>query len=1137
MTMNQKEFASSMGRAMSSKPIWMRQYCKPFMGLVLAAVVILTGRQLGAQVATADVLGTVTDATGAVVPGAAIQIENVGTSEKRSTVSGPDGTYTFTVLQAGTYQLTVTANSYKEFSAKNIVLVGGDRARVDAPLQIGSTSQQIEVTAQVSALQTASTNVGTTVEGQAVQDIPLNGRNYINLVTLAAGVNAGSPSALAAGSRLDDRRPTSAISANGQQELENNQLVDGMDNSSRWNATVELRPSVEAMQEVRTDVNTYTAEVGHTAAASVNILTKSGTDSFHGSAFEFFRNDITDARNYFAPASTLPHKPELRQNQFGGSFGGPIIRHKTFIFGDFEEFRRIDATNTVFLNSVPTAFERNNPGNLTDLPGGTNVSATANATSLAYFETYPLPNTTGTTTAAGLPQNNFLYNPPQRQAIYLGDVRVDENINAANLMYARYSDNLTSTYEPAELPNTLDSAYFPTGYTGTGAVSAGTQAAPAPSNTTQLTHNALLGYTHIFSPNLIWENKAGYTFFSLFAVPLNYGKNWNDTAPYLIPGVNECLECSGLGAITVTGTYTTMGDQTQAPADRRENTYELSSALTWTHGPHTVKAGMTLMQRNLEVVQQYYKGLFTFKGTGSTAAVTALTHFFTGYPYTYNRDINLTTPHFRTWEPAEFVQDDWRILHNLTLNLGVRYEVFTPPSEKNGQAGRFDLPTLTMVAGGNEGSQTDFSDINPRVGFAYSPSSTIVVRGGFGFSHYPSDGAQALGLANPPNIDSTGTVTVCTTCNSSDAISVYGIPIPTVQSTATSALFGAISAKPALFKHAYVEQFNLLVQKESFGTVFTAGYVGELGRHMMEQIANIDLPLPAGPSPAGTAAPPLPYATQLPNVNTILYWGDQGASSYNSLQLSAERRLSKGLSANFNYTYAHALDDVNDQNDTELAYGLIPSEISTYDYGNAFLDIRQRLAGNFTYALPFGASGSTEHKLLAGGWQVNGLGFWQTGSPITIDSSYTQGTPARAQINTSSQQTVDRPNRGPGNIYGGGGTTGYLNPAAFVKQPLGTAGNIGRNQFRGPHLRRGDLSLFKTVPVREQLKAEFRVECSNITNTPNFAQPSATISAYSTTADANGNFEATNASNFGNITSTAFSYANRQVQFALRFIF
>ncbi len=321
MTMNQKEFASSMGRAMSSKPIWMRQYCKPFMGLVLAAVVILTGRQLGAQVATADVLGTVTDATGAVVPGAAIQIENVGTSEKRSTVSGPDGTYTFTVLQAGTYQLTVTANSYKEFSAKNIVLVGGDRARVDAPLQIGSTSQQIEVTAQVSALQTASTNVGTTVEGQAVQDIPLNGRNYINLVTLAAGVNAGSPSALAAGSRLDDRRPTSAISANGQQELENNQLVDGMDNSSRWNATVELRPSVEAMQEVRTDVNTYTAEVGHTAAASVNILTKSGTDSFHGSAFEFFRNDITDARNYFAPASTLPHKPELRQNQFGGSFG------------------------------------------------------------------------------------------------------------------------------------------------------------------------------------------------------------------------------------------------------------------------------------------------------------------------------------------------------------------------------------------------------------------------------------------------------------------------------------------------------------------------------------------------------------------------------------------------------------------------------------------------------------------------------------------------------------------------------------------------------------------------------------------------------------------------------------------------
>jgi hypothetical protein len=1050
-----------------------------------------------------------------VIPGATVKIENTGTHETRNAVTGPDGSFTFSSLQPGSYRLTATSTGFKAFAANNIVLAGGDRARVDVPLQIGSSTQEVDVTAQVSALQTDSTNVGTTVTGRDVQDIPINGRNYMALVQLSAGVNAGSPQALSAGGRLDDRRPSSSISANGQQESANNQLVDGMDNSSRWNSIVELRPSVEAIDQVRTDVNTYSAEVGHTAGASINLITKSGTNKFHGSAFEFFRNDITDARNYFATTSVLPHKPELRQNQFGGSIGGPIIRDKTFFFSDFEGFRRIDGNNSVYTTSVPTAFELQNPGNLSDIGGTITPLASINPTSLGYFETYPFPNQPGTKTAAGIPQNNFLYNPSLNQTIYLGDIRVDQHFNPNNLMFARFSDNLTNTLVPAELPPA-----------STGAVSAGVNAAPAPSNTQEIARNAQLSYTHIFNANLVSETKASYTYFSLFAVPLDYGKNWNDSAPYLIPNANECIYCSGLASIALTGSYANLGDQTQAPAVRVENNYELASSLTWVHGNHTVKAGGTLMQRNVDVVQQYYKAAFTFN-KGSSAVVD-LEDFFAGTPYQFQRTITLTVPHDRTWEPAVFLQDDWHMLRNLTLNLGLRYEVFTPFSEKNGNNSRFDLPTMQMVTGTTAGVETDYANINPRFGFAYTPQASLVIRGGFGMSHFPSDYAQAAELANPPDGYQTGTVTYTTPISS-------GIPAAAPQSTATSALFGAIAAKPAAFTDAYVEQFNLLIQKEAAGTVFTIGYVGELGRHLLEQIPNVDLPLPAGPSPAGTAPPPAPYAATLPNVNTIAYWGDSGESNYNSFQLTSERRLYKGLSANLNYTFAHALDDAQNANDNETAYGLIPTEIRTYDYGNSYTDVKHRIAGTFTYLLPFNNSGSPGHKLLVGGWQFNGLGFWQTGTPITIDSSYTQN--GRAQINISNAQTTDRPNRGFGNVYGHGETNNFLNPAAFVRQPLGTAGNIGRNQFYGPHVRRGDLSLFKTLPVRDSLSAQFRVECFNITNTPNFAQPNSAVTTYSATPDANGNYEATNGGNFGNITSTAFGYSGRQFQFAMRLVF
>ncbi len=359
--------------------------------------VLLGATPLLAQVATGDILGNITDSTGSIVAGASIRLENVGTHEIRTFTTKGNGEYVFSSLQPGTYSLTVGAASFKASTTSNIVLLASDRVRIDSRLQPGSTNETVEVSAVETSLQTDNTTVGSTITEKTLLDAPLNGRNYIGLVTLQAGVNGGSQTSLLNGSNQTDRRLSSSVSANGQQEIFNNNLVDGLDNNDRLFGTPMLRPSVEAIAEVRTDINLYNAEVGRTGGAAINVITKSGANQFHGSAYEFFRNDITDARNFFATTGVLSHKPELRQNQFGGSLSGPIFKDRTFFFIDYEGFRRIDGNNSVFTTTVPTLAEQQTPGYLGDitnpftgLPVANVAAASIDPTALAYFKLFPL---------------------------------------------------------------------------------------------------------------------------------------------------------------------------------------------------------------------------------------------------------------------------------------------------------------------------------------------------------------------------------------------------------------------------------------------------------------------------------------------------------------------------------------------------------------------------------------------------------------------------------------------------------------------------------------------------------------------------------------------------------------------------
>ncbi len=1063
---------------------------------------------LRAQVATGDILGTVFDVTGSIIPGASVRLENVGTHELRRFTTSGDGGYVFSALQPGTYSVTIASPTFKTFVETNIVLAAANRVRVNANLQAGGAQEQVEVTATPSSLQTDDTAVGSTITEKTLLDAPTIGRNFISLIQVQAGVNSGSAGSLSSGSAPTDRRLPSNVSANGQEELYNNSQLDGLDNNSRALGAPMVRPSIEAIAETRTTINLYPAEVGRTGGAAINVITKSGVNQFHGSLYEFFRNDITDARNFFSLASG--RKPEIRQNQFGGSLSGPILRDRTFFFVDYENLRKIDGTNSVYTSTVPTLFEEQNPGNLSDQGGPIIPTASLNPTTLAYFKLFPAPNLPGTF-------NNFSYNPAATLYQQLGDVRIDHHFSENDTLFGRYSYNRTAAFTPPYLPN------------ANGVAAGGNLAGAGAGNNVTITHNGQFGYTHIFTPTLLLELKAGYTYFDLDSEALNAGRNLNDTAPYLIPNANECIVCSGLAPIQVVG-YAALGDTVALPTVDFEHTTQFAGAVTYTRGRNNFKFGSALIRRNFTYDNPLFaKGLFLFASASPTLS---LANFLSGTPYLSNRITFLIKPYERTWEPSVYAQDNWRASNHLTLNLGVRYDVFTKPNEKYGNYSNFDLGSLSIIKNNTGGIKNRYTDFGPRFGFDASFGHDMVLRGGFGLVFYVSDAVVSTVISNPGISINTGFVFNPTLIN------VTGVVPAVQQSTSTANLSGSLSSKPLSQPDSYFEQFNLIFQKQLRATVFTVGYVGQLGRHISNQIPNLDLPAPTGPVAAGTAPPALVYSASLPKVNTIDYFANSGASSYNSLQVSVERRIAKGLTANFNYTYSHNLDDVYHEYDGDglvtTVFGLQPRNVSTADYGNSPLDLQSRFAGFFSYDLPIGRTGPLLYRAVVGGLRLNGLGFWQTGSPFTVISSVTQAN-GLATINLPTV-TSDKPNI-VAPISTNGSLDRFFSIGSFAQQAVGTAGNERRNQVFGPDLRRGDLSIFKTIPLPENVRLELRAECFDFTNTPNFAAPNSTITAYAGNTNAAGGNVATAAGGFGSITGTVFGYPGRQFQFGARFSF
>jgi hypothetical protein len=1124
------------------------------LALSVVFMYFLTLATAGAQVTTADIVGTVTDPSGATVVSGSATANNAATGVTQKVVLSNSGSFEFTLLQVGSYKVTVQAPGFKTY-ATQVTLAAGDRARINATLTLGQAAETITVESTTPALQTDESTIGTLITSQATQDLPLNGRNVTSLVTLAAGVTGGLSNAMNSGTRPDDRRQSSSFAANGQSDEINNNMIDGMDNNERFIGSVGVRPSIDAIEEVKVLTNLYTAEISRTGGGVVDLITKSGGNKFHGTLYEFLRNDKFDARDYFA---TSGPKPELRQNQFGGSVGGPIWREKTFFFFDYENFRVIKGVTTT--STVPTAFEEANPGNFSDLGEGcvnltSNPSWTPDKIGLNYFKLYPAGSSAGIKGDCSAPSNNFTFTSGQTQFTTTYDAKVDHRFSPRDSMFARYTFNNVNVFIPGPLPITTVAG-----------ISVNPGAGPYGANfagpAIDQEHSAALGYTHLLTNNLILDLKAQYMRLNNQSSPVNVGKDVatafgfpSGSSAYAVNLAGDQVS-SGLPNISSNEQgYAALGDADYVPLLDQNNTFQYVGSISWLKGPHSIKMGAGVIRRQVSEGQSSHPRGNAYissndpalPGYGNDLAV-----LLNGLTTQVSRGYTVDSPEFRSWEPSFYIQDDWRAKSNLTLNLGVRYDIYTPFIAVNNAFTNFDYATGLLVGPGLPGAQkstatgditTDHGDFAPRLGFAYTVRRGLVVRGGYGITFYPGNATSGAFMKNAPYSfnfgcgDTASPVNQPTACTSPIAgvngawYLDGGLPAPTTNlALATDpsnyASEGTFYTTDFNFKNSYLHQFSLNVEKDFNGNVATITYVGNRGERLVLNNTNVNQqPYAGGAYPY----PNLPGVT-LDERRSILN------SNYNALQGSVQRRLKNGLAYNVNYTWAHNLTNAQvideGQNvgncvgqchvDNGSGQAVTENSFYKYDYGNADLDTRQRVALTMTYELPFGKALTGPAAYAVKGWSVNSIYYAQTGNPITIASAQ----------NNSGLNITERPNqKAPSSSGFKRSLSEWYDVTQFTLPGVGLLGNAHRNSIFGPGTQALGFSLFKAFPLWETASLQFRCETFNLLNTPSFGLPGGTV-----------HFDANGVGTTGNGAGTIggpepASASPRQIQLALKLIF
>jgi hypothetical protein len=1112
---------------------------KAKIGFCLLTLFLFAPLRMQAQVGTSDVLGTVTDSSGGLVAKASVTVKNLGTSAVRTTTSNDRGDYIFNVLPNGSYSLDVEASGFKKYTV-TFELSSGTRARFDAKLEVGGANETVEVSAGAAALQTDSSTISSTVAPETIQDMPLPNRNYFALVEALPGVSMGSQGGSASqgtptsGSTNFDRRPFSTIVANGQSDSLNNHLVNGFDNNEATYGNPGVRPTADGIEEMRVETTNASAEFGRAAGAVANVITKSGTNAFHGSAFGYLRNQKTDARPFFLTEAISPSKPTYQQNNEGGSIGGPIIKDRTFFFFAFER----DAINkglTSALSAVPTKYEHDHPGDFSDV-GALNMlqdpaKYPISPLMLKMFKLYPYPNA-GESNGVGW----FISSPIWTQRMTNYEARVDHHFSPNDLFFARYGYNPTTTTYPGAFPYNTEFGVWPMG---------SPLAQPGPSSTN--TQNVQLDYVHLFSQSLLLDLKAGYTRYNTASLGLNTGKGVAQkmgipNAP--TPGqLGDDLPLFGGPAFA----WAPVGGPNEVPFFNINNTFQYAGSVTWTNGSHNIKFGSGFIKRQVDILGAHTSAGFALMGFDFAGRFhDQRADFLGGYPLFFNKATPVYKSYYRFWEWNGYVQDDWRVTSKLTLNLGLRYEIFAPLRDAKDHYSMFDLSTINdgkpfdahnFILGGTGGVKTDYTAIAPRFGAAYSISKSLVMRGGFGLTYTPGQntapGNQAGGATayatNPPYI-----FNYTAMFPDLNDPSVWKNPAPLDLNTwNTDNAITTVASLPSDIPASRYYQANFAVEKEIGKNVFTAAWVGVFGRRLTH---SIDLNMPNLPGP-NKPTPSFVYAGKFNFVTSLPYSKNDLTANYNGLQMIYSRRFARGFQLNTNWTWSHGLT------------GSAGVDKDTIDYGNTAMDIRHRVSVVASYELPFGKSLHGAAGVLAKGWQINGIYQWQTGQPFTIIASASCDAALDPRCAGQAPQTsyLNLPGTGQANyrpnIVGEPIVNGIVNLNAFGPPVPGTQGNEGINQLRGPRFWKADLSIFKNFQIIEdKLKLQLRAEGFNIANTPSFvySQDTTTIGAW-----VKGPANPKNPSGLvpkpdskvGVLTETAGFYSPRQFQFALRLLF
>ena len=1006
--------------------------------------ILLAAASLYAQSTRGSIGGQLTDAAKKPVSGAAVTLVEQETNKKRTAVSGLQGDFLITLLDPGTYRLEVDAPGYRPH-VRNLVLDLNQEIRVEVPLLPGKTTEQVNVTATRSLLRTDSSTVGGVIDNRQVQGLPLDGRDFYELSLLLPGaVPAAEGSAASV-------RGSFAINVNGAREDANDFLLDGVYNGDpKLNGTA-VSPPVDAVREFEVLSSTCDASFGRNGGGQISVVLRSGGNQFHGTAYEFFRNAIFDARNYFAPSDAPA--PQDQRNQFGGTLGGPVSRNRTFFFADYQGTR--DSTGITQVTNVPTLAERAgdfsqsslvpiDPSTGAPFPNLKIPSYYLNPAGLAIAALYPAPN-------RDVPNQNYVSSPAGRVRDDHFDVRLDHALAPSSQLTFRYSFGDESLFEPFTGPS------FPLvpGYGD-----------HVPSRA----QNAMLAETHVFTPALLNEIRAGFDRVSLGVFQQDIGHDVNGQVG--LPEISSNPRDFGLTSISVTG-FSPLGDESNNPQHGTTNVYQLTDNLTYVHGRHLSKFGVDfriLQQNAYRDVES--RGFIDFLGlfTGN-----ALEELLLGLA-TDSGVATLNNPeHLRTHSYNFFANDAWRVRPNLTLILGLRYEYNSPAVDAQNHANLYDRATQTLVPVGTAGIPRggyfpDRHNFAPRLGLAWTPAGSphTVVRAGYGIYYDQSSLAPGEGLYfSPPYFN----------------FNVYyplGPTAPLLLSNPFPNTFPLPTPSSALafqrdLRTPYVQQWNFNIERSLGGSrMLEIGYVGSKGTGL---IGARDINQPP-PTPAVTYQRPV---AAFADINLL---ESNRNSIYHSLQARFEQRLNFGLSLLASYTFAKSIDNgssffssAGDPNFPQDSYNL------RAERGLSNFDVRQRFVASYAYDLPFGKA-----SRWLKGWQTFGILQFQTGQPFTV-SLLPNDDNSNTGIDSLGFGANDRPNVVGNPRLSHPTADEWFNTSAFAIPRYGTFGNSGRNTVEGPGMATVDLSLVKNTAIRERATVQFRVETFNVLNRTNFGLP------------------------------------------------